>query len=73
VVFNSLTVWIFAPNMAGRLKEAVYLMQLRSQNLTVFIRRSREKTTLYDNMKLPLIAVTYLRMRQLVSVMNTSI
>ena len=70
MVFGSLIAQIFALNVAGRLKKAVYLMQLRSQKLTVLIRRSREKAILYDNMKPPLIAVTHLRTRQLVSVMN---
>ena len=66
MVFGSLMVWIFVPNVAGRLKEAVYIMQLRSQKLTALIWRAREKMILNDNMKPPLIAVIHLRTRQLV-------
>jgi len=52
------------------LKEAEYMIQPRSQILTVLMRRSREKMNLFDNMETPPIAVTRLRTRYIVCVMN---
>jgi hypothetical protein len=73
VVFGSLMVYIFAPSVGGRLKEAVYVIRLRGQIVTVLMRRAREKMILNDNMKPAPLTVIHLRTRQLVWVMNTAI